>query len=166
MTLNIPELSINKLTFHEKVGLIDHYRNNAESLFGCWGMAETSVEYEDAWQTTYDTLGQKLGYHSKENMQRHLKNWLGVLEEKMAKSSETGDAFLHQFNKLETTLYNLKKKLPKKSTFNHHSFIQNSGKPKLTTSNFGLIIKPFCCTVCQTEFRKRLNCANHIFGKY
>ena len=60
----------------DKVDLMDHYKNNAETLFGSWGLTDTTVEYEDAWQNTYDTLGQKLGYRSKEHMRKQLKDWL------------------------------------------------------------------------------------------
>ena len=57
------------------IDLINHYINNAETLFSSWGTTNVSDECEEAWKTTYATLGLKLGYHSKEQMQRQ-HGWL------------------------------------------------------------------------------------------
>ena len=98
---------INRLSKFDKIDLINHYKNNAEVLFSSWGTTNVSVECDEAWKTTYDTLGQKLGYRSKVQMQRQLKDWLRILDGRMEND------LAPQLNEVETTLFQLMEKLPK-----------------------------------------------------
>ena len=120
-----------RLAKQKKIELIEHYMNNAETLFASWGITDGGADYEEAWQNTYLTQGQPLGYSSSHHMRRQLKEWLLPIEKKMDAINQTGNGHVAQLNEVEIALVALMKKLPKTSTVNilfftyrvHHMFL-------------------------------------------
>ena len=108
--------TVNRLSKSDKLDLIQHYKNNAATLFANWGISDAGMDHEEAWENTFLTIGVTVGYRSKEHMIRQLKDWLQVLEAKIEKLGQTGEGFLPQLNETERTLHDLMKKLPRKST--------------------------------------------------
>ena len=103
--------------------MINHYENNSDILFGSCAFTEASFEYQTAWQTTFDTLGKKLGYISKELMQRQIKDWLHNFKERMVNLDHTEESIPPRLNEYDTALYNLMKKLPQKYNKSVRKFI-------------------------------------------